>query len=203
MMNPSTTHARLLPGKIYHVYTRGNNRETIFKHPENYPYFLMLWKRHITPVADTFAYCLLPNHVHFCIRMKPEESLHDKYLTGERHLSQPFSNCFNAYAKAINKRFQRTGSLFEETYRRKEVDNETYFIRLIAYIHANPQHHRLCADFRDYPHSSYHLFLDNQPTDLLRTEIWDCFGERKGFQHFHTDHQNWRSLIENDEDLED
>ena len=49
----------------YHIYNRGNNRENIFKETRNYRYFLTLYAKHIEPVADTFAYCLLPNHFHW------------------------------------------------------------------------------------------------------------------------------------------
>ena len=49
-------------GKYYHIYNRGNNRENIFLQERNYAYFLKLYARHIEPVADTFAYCLMRNH---------------------------------------------------------------------------------------------------------------------------------------------
>jgi REP element-mobilizing transposase RayT len=201
-MNKPTTRAILAPGKIYHVYTRGNNRETLFKDKENYPYFLRLWFKHIRPVADTYAFCLLSNHFHFAIRVKEIEELPEKYATGARHLSKPFGNCFNAYTKAINKRYQRTGSLFEETYNRKEVGSETYFQRLIAYIHANPQHHRFCEDFRDYLHSSFFELASDFETELLRDELWDSFGGREGFISFHADYQRRRCWNQDDFDME-
>lgn len=65
----------LEPNKIYHVYTRGNNRENIFKEPENFYYFLQLYRKYISPYADTFACCLLPNHFHFLTRVKEVEKL--------------------------------------------------------------------------------------------------------------------------------
>ncbi|RDV12599.1 hypothetical protein DXT99_22815 [Pontibacter diazotrophicus] len=49
----------LEPGKYYHLYTRGNNKETLFRHPDNYAYFLQLYRKYITPYVDTFAYCLI------------------------------------------------------------------------------------------------------------------------------------------------
>lgn len=49
----------LLPGRYYHIYNRGNNRENLFREERNYPYFLGLYARHVGPIAQTFAYCLI------------------------------------------------------------------------------------------------------------------------------------------------
>lgn len=193
-MDLQTKRAKLSPGKFYHVFTRGNNKETIFKESKNYPYFLSRWKQYITPIADIYSYCLLPNHFHFCLKIKAIDDLPQAYQTGRKHLSHPFAICLSAYAKAINKAHGRTGSLFEETYNRVEITTETYFIRLIAYIHANPQHHGICTDFRDYPYSSFHAFLSDKQTSLMREAVWAYFGGKEGFIDYHNDHQNWRRL---------
>ena len=60
-------------GKYYHIYNRGNNRENIFFEDRNYHYFLKLYAKHVEPVADTYAYCLLYNHFHFLVRIKTVE----------------------------------------------------------------------------------------------------------------------------------
>ena len=52
---------KLESGSFYHIYNRGNNSEVIFRELENYLYFLKLLKKHINPVADIYAYCLLNN----------------------------------------------------------------------------------------------------------------------------------------------
>jgi len=57
-------------GNYYHVYHRGNNREDIFFEDRNCRHFLKLYIKHIVPVADTYAYCLLKNHFHALIRIK-------------------------------------------------------------------------------------------------------------------------------------
>jgi putative transposase len=57
-------------GAYYHITQRGNNREDIFVEDRNYPYFMKLYTKYIDPIADTFAYCLLKNHVHFLVRIK-------------------------------------------------------------------------------------------------------------------------------------
>ena len=60
----------LEPGTYYHIYNRGVNRENIFREERNYAYFLRLYSKHITPVAETFAYCLLRNHFHLLVRVR-------------------------------------------------------------------------------------------------------------------------------------
>ncbi len=69
---------KLTPGDYFHIYNRGNNKEIIFKEPENFIYFLNLWKKYIHPVAETFCYNLLPNHFHFFIRIKEVSTQNSK-----------------------------------------------------------------------------------------------------------------------------
>jgi REP element-mobilizing transposase RayT len=65
----------LLYDTYYHIYNRGNNRDNIFFQERNYYYFLELYNKFITPVADTFAYCLLRNHFHISVRIKSEAEI--------------------------------------------------------------------------------------------------------------------------------
>lgn len=119
-------------GKFYHIYNRGNNGENIFIEERNYTHFLSLYEKYILPVADTFAFCLLRNHFHLFARIKTVgEILKEIDLQGFRNLeglklpepTNQFSKLFNAYAKAINAAYGRTGSLFEKRFRRKEERN--------------------------------------------------------------------------------
>ena len=137
----------LHPGTIYHIYNRGVNGETIFREKRNYDYFFSLYARHIQAVADTYAFCLLPNHFHLLIEVK-----NLSVLSNLKPASQAFSNFFNAYAKTINKTYQRTGPLFERPFKRIPIVNSDYFARLLIYIHRNPQHHGIIDDFRLWPY---------------------------------------------------
>ncbi|MFD2248391.1 transposase [Pontibacter ruber] len=179
----------LEPDKFYHVYTRGNNKESIFKEEENYFYFLQLFRKYVAPFADTYAYCLLPNHIHFLIQVKPEEQLKVIKVDSEGmlqiDLQRQFSHLFNSYTKAINNRYNRTGSLFQKRFKRKEVTSEVYFTRLIHYIHFNPQHHGLIDDFSDWPFSSYHSLLSKSKTLLRRENVLAWFGGRDWYRKFH------------------
>ena len=99
--------------------------------------------------------------------------------------NQAYSNLFNAYAKAINKSYGRTGSLFENKFKRKHIDTNTYFVNLVAYIHQNPQHHGFVNDFRTWKWSSYDGLLANGNTKLQKDEVIDWFGNRQEFINFH------------------
>jgi len=171
----------LQPDRYYHIYNRGNNRENIFLEERNYPYFLKLYAYHIEPVADTFAYCLLRNHFHLLVRIKPLEEQEKTRRVFEtlrvcKDASQQFGDFFNAYAKAINKAYGRTRSLFQHPFGRIEVTSDAYFVQLVTYIHQNPQKHGFVADFRDWSYSSYHTLLVTKPTRLKRGEVLAWFG---------------------------
>jgi REP element-mobilizing transposase RayT len=179
-----TSPSPLKPGVFYHIYNRGTNREDIFVQERNYRYFLQLYAKHIEPVAETYAYCLLKNHFHVLARVKDAEPQDPKGL--ERPLgSIAFSNFFNAYAKAINKAYGRSGSLFQHPFGRIPVLTQAYLIQLVRYIHLNPQKHGLVSDFREWPYSSYQAYLSNQPTRLQRDDVLGWFDGAQGFVAAH------------------
>ena len=113
-------------GKYYHIYNRGNNRENIFLEKRNYHHFLRLYAKHIEPMADTYAYCLLYNHFHFLVGIKDDviktpgvfETPGVSVSSSAKSPNQQFGHLFNAYAKAINKAYGRSGSLFQNPFGR-------------------------------------------------------------------------------------
>jgi putative transposase len=176
-------------GQYYHIYNRGNNREGIFVEERNYRHFLRLYARHIEPVADTFAYCLLSNHFHLLVHVKDLED-----PSAVKEASQCFSNLFNAYAKGLNKAYDRTGALFQRPFGRIPVSSDAYFVRLVTYVHQNPEKHGLVDDFRSWAHSSYHTHLSDRPTRLQRDDVLAWFGGREGFRMAHDHPADMRSL---------
>lgn len=182
-------------GITYHIFNRGNNRDNLFIEERNYAYFLQLYTRYIPPVAITYAYCLLRNHFHLLVRIKSPEEQEASWKKPTRspmqvpftikNPSQQFGNLFNAYTKAINKRFQRTGSLFENPFERIEITTQSHLLHLVAYIHCNPQKHGLIDDFRSWPYSSYHQ-LNSQDPELAETsEVLSWFGGVDAFHEYH------------------
>jgi REP element-mobilizing transposase RayT len=175
-------------GEYYHIYNRGNNRENIFIEERNYPYFLKLYAKYVEPVADTYAYCLLRNHFQVLVRIKTEEEQETLRVSENLRVlnpSQQFGNLFNAYAKAINEAYNRTGSLFEHPFGRVEVTSDAYLIWLVIYIHQNPPKHGFVDDFRTWPYSSYRTFLSTKPTRLKRGDVLAWFDGVDGFETSH------------------
>jgi REP element-mobilizing transposase RayT len=198
-------------GGYYHIYNRGNNRETIFKETINYPYFLKLWAKYIDPIAETLCYNLLPNHFHFFIRLYAEDEIKQKIASVnnpsrkqlkklERLLFNPeqhFSDCFNAYAKAINKKYGRIGSLFQKKFKRKRVDDQLYFSILVAYILTNAVKHDLCECVREYTWSSYHNLVEANINNMVLSR----FGSREEFIKYIDMYQSHLKIIKMSSDL--
>ena len=181
-------------GTFYHIYNRGNNRENIFFQERNYAYFLELWWKHVSPIAETWAFCLLRNHFHAVVWIKEQSNLSGlQNLTGLspklKEPSQYFSNFFNAYARGVNIATQRTGALFERPFKRIPVNSEAYLMRLIVYVHQNPQKHNFEDDFRNWNYSSYHELTANIPTRLQRDRLLQLFGSREDFVRIHQEIQ--------------
>lgn len=189
------------PHQTYHLYTHANGSENLFRHEGNYRYFLRRYEHFIPPVTNTLAWCLMPNHIHFLIRIKSEEEILKSYpqtsevatrqqqdLGGlnpvEKRISKQFSNLFNSYTKSYNKMYGRMGSLFIPNFKRKEITSDSYFTNIVHYIHHNPIHHGFVKQLTDWPWSSYHDFLLPELTPVQQ-EVINWFGNRQQFVQFH------------------
>ena len=101
------------------------------------------------------------------------------------YIIQQFSNLFNGYTKAINKRYRRYGSLFAPRFRRKVVDTSTYRLHLLAYIHCNPVLHGFESLPQNWEYSSYNQLLENGAWKKYFSNHFNSLGE---FETFHIDY---------------
>ncbi len=175
---------------FYHIYNRGNNGVNIFAEEKNYVYFLKKYIKYIHPFVDTFAYCLLRNHFHIIVRIKGERELQniipkENIMSLEAFVSKQFSHFFNGYAQGFNKMYERTGALFESPFRRLKIDHVANLKNVIAYIHFNPQLHKMIDDFRNWKHSSFVQYLSADTTRLKKDEVLSWFGGIESFNNFH------------------
>jgi putative transposase len=192
----------LLPGNFYHIYNHAVGGRNLFGEPDNYEYFLFLYDKHISPVADTYSWVLMPNHFHLLVRIKDDiaTATDASNLTGFQNLSglkpphQHFSNLFNAYTKALNKRLNCRGALFERPFKRKLINSRGYLKKAVLYIHDNPIHHGFCKHPLEYPWSSYPTFLSHKRTKLNRDDVLEWFGDLPGFKNSHHEELDIRSM---------
>lgn len=179
-------------GKFYHIFNRGNNSDRMFYKPENYRFFLRRLDQYLSVFIEVYAYCLLPNHFHLLVRVKetgnvplPGKALHPEGARLLDPTSAAFHRLFTSYSKAINKQEGRHGSLIENPFKRKEVSTAQYLSNLVFYIHANPQLHGICGDFRQYPWSSYQRILFNTPSKLQKQEVVNWFNDTENYISYH------------------
>jgi REP element-mobilizing transposase RayT len=142
-----------LPNQYYHFYNRGNNRQAVFFERGNYAYFLKGMEKYLQGNVDILAYCLMPTHYHILVRVKPQTSevfeqqaqTSEVFKTSEvssqdvsAKVSRAMQKLLISYTKAINKRFDRVGALFQGQFQGKSVKNYKHLLALCAYIHGNP-----------------------------------------------------------------
>jgi REP element-mobilizing transposase RayT len=155
------------------------------------------WK-YIGPVAETYAWCLMPNHFHLVVRIRKlndnfsKVSSIDKAIpmnSGinykskcnnfgkvlspgdrelEKYISKQFANLFSCYTQSFNKVYGRMGSLFIKNFKREPILDKTQFVNSIIYTHRNPVHHKFCKQYEDWPYSSY-LDIINRSEDKIET----------------------------------
>jgi len=164
----------LEPGKFYHIYNRAKNGDPLFPEEEDIRFFLKLYKTHVVPVADTWAYCILDDHVHFLIRLKEE-------VNGNAY--KPFALLFNSYAKGYQKKTGRDGKLFRFKLKRIEIRRETVLRNVIRYINQNARRHGLVEDCSRYRYSSFRATVTTWPTLIPKEEILRRFGNREMLSH--------------------
>jgi REP element-mobilizing transposase RayT len=205
----SVNQIPLLPDATYHIYNRANANDLLFKSNENYRYFLKKYQDYINPLASTFCYCLMPNHFHFLVRIKDEQQIEEwmqfkmqkqknKLLQGfetlegverkdfiSNYISQQWSHLFNGYTQAFNKKYNRKGSLFMRSFKRKQVQDVNYLKKLVHYIHYNPVEASLVSKPEEWNFSSYKAITSNKDTKLLKDEVITWFNDLENFNYCH------------------
>ena len=93
---------------------------------------------------EILFYCLMPNHFHLFV----------KQLTDQLFISDFISSLLNFYVKSINKKFNRSGTLFESKTKSKIITDEHYFVWIIKYIIENPIKANLATQITDWKFSN-------------------------------------------------
>ena len=141
---------------IYHVMLRGINRQDVFEDEEDYLQMIAclqgIAERRdengvpVEPLCILYAYCLMSNHLHLLVREQTED------------ISSVMKRLGIAYAYYFNKKYQRSGHLFQDRFRSEPVNTMEYFVTLLRYIHQNPVKAKIVPSPRDYLWSSFHEY---------------------------------------------
>nr|WP_305908179.1 transposase [Methylomarinum sp. Ch1-1]MDP4520991.1 transposase [Methylomarinum sp. Ch1-1] len=147
----------VLPGQPQHVIQRGNNRHIIFVVEEDYQYYLSKLteaceKHH----CDIHAYVLMTNHVHLLIT---------PYVGNG--ISKVMQSVGRYYVQYFNRRYQRTGTLWEGRYKATLLNSDQYFLVCSRYIELNPVRAGMVKSPEDYRWSSYRGNALNDDDPLL------------------------------------
>ena len=145
---------------LYHVVMRGINRQTIFEDAEDYEKFLslLLWYKEKCKYR-IHAWCLMDNHVHLLI-----EVLGDP-------ISIVFKKIGTNYATYFNTKYQRVGHLFQDRFGSEVVEDDSYFLSAIRYIHMNPVKAGICKEPDEYEFSSYKEYVGDSLRTLAYTNM--------------------------------
>ncbi len=140
------------------------------------------------------------NYFHFLVSIRPlpeQKKLYESRNLKTKQLRSPskhLSNFFSSYTQSINKQNGRRESLFQKNFKRKEIDSEEYFRKLVIYIHQNPVLHGFTNSYKEYPYSSFSHYLHSGSESFLNcNKVLKLFG---GIENFNTAHEENIPAIE-------
>jgi REP element-mobilizing transposase RayT len=163
--------------------------EKLFADDDEYLLFLDKLSQHLEKVK-VCAYCLIPNHFHLLLFVP------DDIPEPATAVPEMLRQAFKEYAQAVNFRRGRSGNLMRKPFRRIHVDTEAYAMSLIHYIHYNPTHHGITADWREWRWSSW-AQLDGTATGIVdKNAALDIFGGVDKLRQVHDMLSDYRSVRE-------
>ncbi len=152
--------ARLVvPGYPHHVTQRGNRRQrTFFEESDYLAYLKLIGDIKVEAGVEIWAYCLMPNHVHFIAIPEREDSLAS--LFGKTHAR---------YSKRVNQAKEWRGHLWQQRFHSVVMD-EPHVLAAVRYVELNPVRAGLCSLAEEWPWSSARGHLGDASDSLLACE---------------------------------
>jgi len=145
-------------GAFYHITSRGNLRDRIFFDDKDKEIFLDILKRTKERYGYLLhAYALMDNHYHLLIE------------TPKANISQIMQNINTSYTVYTNRKYQRSGHLFQGRFKGIIVDKDEYLMTLSRYIHLNSVRARIAQVPEDYRWTSYRAYTG----DLIKGSLVD------------------------------
>ena len=133
-------------GAIYHVMSRGNARQVVFRDERDYQRMVNGLEQTVHRFGwELLSFVLMPNHFHLFLR------------TPHPNLSRGMQYLVSGYANWYAKRHHRPGHLFQGRFKSELIEDESYYWTISRYVHLNPVRGKvpLAAHPRDWPWSSY------------------------------------------------
>ena len=146
---------------IYHIMLRGINQQQIFEDEEDKMRFLETVSKYKAQCGyEIYAYCLMGNHVHMLLK------------EGKENLTLVLKRIACSYVYWYNWKYRRCGHLFQDRFRSEPVEDDSYFLTVIRYIHQNPLKAGICKNIDEYKFSSYEEYVKRN--NFVDTDL--CFG---------------------------
>jgi REP element-mobilizing transposase RayT len=158
-------------GGIYHVYSRGSNRQAIFRFDTDRIDFLKCLERVILRYDLTcLAYCLMPNHFHLVVE------------TPDARLSQAMKALNGRYSLRFNRRHRCDAHLFKNRFGAVLQSSESQLLWTLRYTVRNPVETGMCSRPEEWPWSSYRatVGIGQAPVFLAITRLLSYFGDTSG-----------------------
>jgi len=185
-----------VPFSFQHVYARGHSRHKIFQDEQDYITFLTLLQRYLSAEeakdaygvsypnfynkVELLAYCLMPNHIHLLVY---------QHQTGA--MAQFMQSLLTSYSRYFNKKYKRSGSLFESRYKASMISDESYLEHISRYIHLNPRH------WQDYEYSSLPYYLQRDEVSWIRPKrILEIFRTPEAYYEFVSDYVENKKMLD-------
>ncbi len=205
MPTPPEFKAPFQPQCFYHLVCKSIDGILLFKEDIDYTVFLQRFHQFTNQVLDVWSYCLLTNHTHHIVRIKPLATVLEKLkrltvktVSMESFLLDPNNEDFLdamierqmnsflvSYANYTNNKYKRKGGLFQKPFRRIQVADDIHLQQAIIYVHANAQKHQIISDFRNHPYTSYIAILNNDTTFIDNKNVLIFFGGTEKFIPIH------------------
>ena len=180
----------------YHVYARGAAKAVIFRNSNDKDYFLYLLSRHLSvkPVTnklgytyphfrnrlELLSYCLMDNHFHLLF-----------YQIEKGALSALMKSVMVAYSAYFNRKYKRTGPLFENRFKAALINKDAYLLHVSRYIHLNPR------SWKSFLYSSLvHIRKVNEPEWLQTERVLAQHSDRKAYLAFVADYEEHKQMLD-------
>lgn len=158
------------PGALYHIMSRGNGYQNIFKDDKDRHKFLN-WIQDAAEVHNLIlhAYCLMDNHYHLLLE------------TPDANLSRAMRDINGNYTQWFNAKHKTVGHLLQGRYKAFVIEKETYLLKVARYIVLNPVRAKLISHPGQYKWSSFNATSRfKKPPKYLHTDwILQCFGQQR------------------------